>query len=414
MHRSDEIFFNESWLFSVFMLKSSMPELVVGVRNLSGLEACSRYADAVYFSTDKLSLRAKAKEITLETLDDFVFEVKTRGLKAYLAVNSTVNEGRLADASNVITAASNAGVDAIIAWDPAVILRARKAGLQIHISTQANISNHETANFYRSLGAEWVVLSRELSLEEIRNISQWTDVEIETFVHGAMCMAISGRCHLSAYALGKSGNSGKCTQPCRWEWELHGENGLVTASFGKYLLSAKDLCMIGHIPELLEAGITAFKVEGRLRDPSYLETVSRCYREAINACREGNYTPEKIEIWKKELASVYNRGFSTGFYFGAPGLEGFSPEKDMNASKKQRRAVAVIDNYYPKQKAAAVRLLEAGLAVGDEIVIEGNTTYLRQRIRSLMKKGEALEELKKEISLALLLTGQFGRMTGFS
>ena len=112
MHRSDEIFFNESWLFSVFMLKSSMPELVVGVRNLSGLEACSRYADAVYFSTDKLSLRAKAKEITLETLDDFVFEVKTRGLKAYLAVNSTVNEGRLADASNVITAASNAGVDA--------------------------------------------------------------------------------------------------------------------------------------------------------------------------------------------------------------------------------------------------------------------------------------------------------------
>lgn len=387
------------------MRKNSKPELVVGVRNLSGLEACSRYADAVYFSTDRLSLRAKAKEITLETLDDFVFEVKSRGLRAYLAVNSTVNEERLRDVSDVITAASNAGVDAVIAWDPAVILRARKAGLRTHISTQANVTNHETANFYRSLGAERIVLSRELSLEEIGSISQRSDVEIETFVHGAMCMAISGRCHLSAYTLGKSGNCGECTQPCRWEWELHGENGLVAASSGKYLLSAKDLCMIGHIPELLEAGITAFKVEGRLRDPSYLETVSRCYREAINACREENYTPEKIDIWKKQLASVYNRGFSTGFYFGVPGLEGFSPEKDMNASKKHRRAVGVIDNYYPKQQAAAVRLLEEGLAAGDEIVIEGNTTYLRQQVRSLMKKGEALERVEKGDIVGLAVDG---------
>jgi len=387
------------------MLKNSKPELLVGVRNLSGLKACSGYADAVYFSTDRLSLRAKAKEITLETLDDFVSEVKARGLKAYLAVNSTVNEERLGDASDVITAASNAGVDAVIAWDPAVILRARKRGLRIHISTQANITNHETANFYRNLGAERIVLSRELSLEEIRKISQQTEIELETFVHGAMCMAVSGRCHLSAYVLGKSGNCGECTQPCRWEWELHGENGLVAASLGKYLLSAKDLCMIGHIPELLEAGVTAFKVEGRLRDPGYLETVSRCYREAIDACREGNYTPGKIEAWKCELASVYNRGFSTGFYFGVPGLDGFSPKKDMNASKKQRKAVGIIENYYPKQQAAAVRLLEEGLAIGDEIVIEGNTTYLRQQVSSLKEKGEVLERAEKGDTVGLAVDG---------
>ncbi|MGB9939389.1 peptidase U32 family protein [Methanosarcina sp.] len=391
------------------MRKSSKPELIVGIRNLSGLEACSGYADAVYFSTDRLSLRAKAKEITLETLSDFVSEVKARGLKAYLAVNSTVNEERLGDASDVITAASNAGVDAVIAWDPAIILRARKAGLRIHISTQANVTNHETANFYRDLGAERIVLSRELSLEEIRKISQRTEVEIENFVHGAMCMAVSGRCHLSAYALGKSGNCGECTQPCRWEWELHGENGLVAISLGKYLLSAKDLCMIGHIPELLEAGITAFKVEGRLRDPGYLETVSRCYREAIDACREGNYTPEKIESWRCALASVYNRGFSTGFYFGVPGLEGFSPEKDMNASEKQRRAAGVIENYYPEQQAAAVRLLEEGLTVGDEVIIEGNTTYLRQRVRSLKKKGELLERVKKGEMVGLAVDGPVRR-----
>ncbi|TFH03958.1 MAG: U32 family peptidase, partial [Methanosarcina sp.] len=368
------------------MHKSSGPELILGIKNLAGLEACSRYADAVYFSTDRLSLRAKAKEITLETLEDFVYEVKARGLKAYLAVNSAVNEARLDEVEEVVAAAVKAGVDAVIAWDPAVILKARKAGLRVHISTQANVTNHETAEFYRTLGAERIVLSRELSLEEIRKIRQQTEIKVETFVHGAMCMAVSGRCHLSAYVLGKSGNCGECTQPCRWEWELHGENGLVTESRGKYLLSAKDLCMIGHVPELIEAGIDAFKVEGRLRDPGYLEVVSRCYREAIDACKEGSYTCEKADAWRSELSSVYNRGFSTGFYFGVPGLEGFSPEKGMNASEKKRRAVGVVENYYPKQQAAAIRLLEEGLAIGDEILIEGSTTYLKQQVHSLIKK----------------------------
>ncbi|AKB22233.1 putative protease [Methanosarcina sp. WH1] len=389
--------------FPSLMHNSSEPELILGVRNLAGLEACFRYADAVYFSTDRLSLRAKAKEITLETLEDFVSEIRARGLKAYLAVNSTVNETRLDDVEAVVAAAVKAGVDAVIAWDPAVILKARNAGLRIHISTQANVTNHETAEFYRSLGAERIVFSRELSLNEIRQIKQQTEVEIEAFVHGAMCMAVSGRCHLSAYVLGKSGNCGECTQPCRWEWELHGENGLVVESRGKYLLSAKDLCMIGHVPELIEAGIDAFKVEGRLRDPRYLEVVSRCYREAIDACKEGSYTLEKVEAWQSELASVYNRGFSTGFYFGVPGMESFSPEKGMNASEKKRRAVGVVENYYPKQQAAAIRLLEEGLAIGDDILIEGNTTYLKQQVRSLIKKGMLLQTAGKgdEVGLAV-------------
>lgn len=387
------------------MHNSQVPELIMGIRNLAGLEACCKYADAVYFSTDKLSLRAKAKAITLENLEEFVSEVKARGLKAYLAVNSTVNEDRLEEADNVIAAASKAGVDAVIAWDPAVILKARKAGLRVHISTQANITNHETAEFYRTIGAERIVLSRELSLEEIQKIRQQTEVQIETFVHGAMCMAVSGRCHLSAYVLGKSGNCGECTQPCRWEWELHGENELVMKSRGKYLLSAKDLCMIKNIPELLEAGINAFKVEGRLRDPQYLEVVSRCYREALDACKEGSYTLEKINSWLSELASVYNRGFSTGFYFGVPGLECFSPEKDMNASEKKRRAIGIVENYYPKQQAAAIRLLEEGLSIGDEILIEGNTTYLKQQVSSLMKKGINLQTAEKGDAVGLSVDG---------
>lgn len=387
------------------MRKSPKPELLLGIRNLAGLEACYRYADAVYFSTDRLSLRAKAKDITLEELDYFVFKVKARGLKAYLAVNSTVNEDRLGDVSDIVSAAAKAGVDAVIAWDPAVILKARKAGIRVHISTQANVTNHEAAEFYRILGAERIVLSRELSLDEISKIIRQTEVEIETFVHGAMCMAVSGRCHLSAHILGKSGNCGECTQPCRWKWQLHGENGIVAESLGKYLLSAKDLCMIEHIPELFQAGIDSFKVEGRLRDPAYLETVSRCYRAAIDACEAGDFSPEKVETWKHELVSVYNRGFSTGFYFGTPGLDGFSPENDMNASEKKRRAAGVIENYYPKQHSAAVRLLEEGITIGDIIVIEGNKTYLRQQVSSMKKGGKDLLRAEKGDEVGLAVDG---------
>lgn len=387
------------------MRKSPKPELVLGIRNLAGLEACYRYADAIYFSTDRLSLRAKAKDITLEELDCFVSEVKVRGLKAYLAVNSTVNEGRLGDVSDIVDAATKVRVDAVIAWDPAVILKARKAGLRVHISTQANVTNHEAAEFYRTLGAERIVLSRELSLDEISRIIRKTEVEIETFVHGAMCMAVSGRCHLSAHILGKSGNCGECTQPCRWKWQLYGEDGIVAESLGKYLLSAKDLCMIEHVPELFQAGIDSFKVEGRLRDPAYLEVVSRCYREAIDACEAGAYTPGKVEAWRQELASVYNRGFSTGFYFGAPGLDGFSPEKDMNASEKKRRAAGVIENYYPKQNAAAIRLLEEGISIGDTIVIEGSKTYLKQQVSSMKKGGKNLLRAEKGDEIGLAVDG---------
>lgn len=384
---------------------NSKPELILGIKNLAGLKACSKYADAVYFSAGSLNLRSRAKEITLEGLEGFVKEIKASGLRAYLTVNSAINEAQLNEASQVLEVAANAGVDAVIAWDPAVILRARKSGLKIHISTQANVTNHETAEFYRELGAERIVFSRELSLEEIKEIKKHTEVEIEAFVHGAMCMAVSGRCHLSAYILGKSGNCGECTQPCRWEWELHGENGTVAESLGKYLLSAKDLCMIEHIPELIEAGISAFKVEGRLRDPRYIEVVSRCYREAIEAYAEGSYTLKKAEVWKEELASVYNRGFSTGFYFGVPGLEGFSPEKEMNASKKKLKAVGVVENYYPKQQAAAIRLLEEGVAVGDQIYIEGSTTYLKQQVCSLRKGGSSLERAGKGEVVGLAVDG---------
>ncbi len=371
---------------------TKIPELIMGVKNPAALSVCKDYADAIYFSLDRFSLRSRANDITPENLDAFVEQVHDYGLRANLAVNSVIYPDDISSVKKVIEAASSAGVDAIIAWDPAVITRAVDSGLRVHISTQANVSNADTANFYKSIGASRVVLSRELSLEQIKDIRQDTDMELEVFVHGAMCQAISGRCYLSAYLLGKSGNCGECSQPCRWEWTLHADDGREVDLKGKYLLSARDLCMIEHVPELIDAGVDAFKVEGRLRNPGYTATISRCYREALDDCRDGSYTLERARELKDQMALEYNRGFSTGFYFGVPGPEGLAYEHNMNVSPVKRQAVGVVTNYYSKQNAAAVRLLEQGLAVGDNITIEGHTTYLEQEVGSLIVDGETAKE----------------------
>ncbi|MCD4810176.1 MAG: U32 family peptidase [Methanosarcinales archaeon] len=384
-------------------MSDHIPELVAGVRNPATLSVCKDHADAVYFSIDRFSLRARARDITLDNLDMFVEQVRDSGLKAYLAVNTVIYPEDLPAVDAIVEAAAIAGIDSVIAWDPAVINKSVECGLDLHISTQANVSNWQTAEFYRKLGASRVILSRELTLEQIKDIRQHTDMELEVFVHGAMCQAISGRCYLSAYLLGRSGNCGDCTQPCRWQWTLHGENGGLVELGGKYLLSARDLCMIEHVPELIDAGLDAFKIEGRLRNPGYMAVVSRCYREALDACRNGSYDQGMAQQWKEQLAKVYNRGFSTGFYFGVPGPDGLAVEKDMNASSVRRQAVGVVQNYFLKQDAAAVRLLEGGLAVGDSIVIEGASTYLEQEVESLMIGRDPVQEAGKgqDVGLAV-------------
>ncbi|MDF1557749.1 MAG: U32 family peptidase [ANME-2 cluster archaeon] len=387
-------------------MSGHIPELVAGVRNMAALSACREHANAVYFSIDRFSLRARARDITLDKLDAFVEKVKGSGLKAYLAVNTVIYPEDLSAVDAVVEAAASAGVDAIIAWDPAVIRRVAGSGIKLHISTQANVSNWRTAEFYREQGASRVILSRELTLEQIRDIRQHIDMELEVFVHGAMCQAVSGRCYLSNYLLGGSGNCGECTQPCRWQWTLHGEDGAEVELGGKYLLSVRDLCMIEHVPELVDAGVDAFKLEGRLRDPGYTAVVSRCYREALDACRDGSYLGERALDWKQQMGAVYNRGFSTGFYFGAPGPDGMAMEKDMNASPVRRQAVGVVVNYFPEHGAAAVRLREDGLSVGELIVIEGASTFLEQQVGSLMKDHRAIQMAEQGQDVGLAVAGK--------
>ncbi|MDG6244714.1 MAG: U32 family peptidase [Methanolobus sp.] len=381
--------------------KRNTPELVMGVRNLAALNACKENTDAVYFSINRFSLRSRAQGISAEKLADFVDEIHNKGIKGYLAVNSVIYPDDIEELEKLLECAACTNVDAVIAWDPATIVQAAEKDLKIHISTQANVSNQKTAEFYRSLGASRVVLARELSLEQIKEIKKDTRIEIETFVHGAMCQAISGRCYLSAYMLGRSGNCGDCTQPCRWEWTLHSDNGAIVDLKGKYLISAKDLCMIEHIPELIEAGIDAFKVEGRLRNPGYTATVAKCYRQAIDSFNKGTYDMKMALTLKERMALEYNRGFSTGFYFGHPGPDSLAYAHDMNASPIKRQAVGIITNFYPKISAAAVKLLEKGLEIGDNIIIEGNTTYVEQEVTSIVHEGESVSRVDRGCEIGL-------------
>ncbi|MCK4550833.1 MAG: U32 family peptidase [Candidatus Aenigmarchaeota archaeon] len=397
------------------------PELLLPVKSWPNLKAVIPYADAVYFGAKELNMRVRSGNFALSELKKVVEECHKNNIKAYLAVNTVIYPEDTKKLEKVLDAAKNAKIDAIICWDGAVIDAARKRNIPIHISTQANISNANTALLYKKLGAKRVVLARECSLKDIKAINKETDIEIEAFVHGAMCVSISGRCYLSSYLYGKSANCGDCLQPCRQQWKLVNEDKKEIVCEGKYLMSAKDLCMIAHIPELIKAGIGSFKVEGRLRDARYVEVVGKCYRAAIDAHFqspetaglsrqrkalkslkpnqanhrlksvvspkfhdfEKTFDSKKVEGWLKELKSVYNRGFSTGFYFQKPGKKEFTYNSSNSHASHARKQAGIVTNYYPKNKVAAVRIIAGKIHVGDEIIIEGKTTYFRQPIGSI-------------------------------
>lgn len=378
------------------------PELLLPVRSWPHLAAALPYADAVYFGAKSLNMRVRGGNFSLPEIKKVVEECHKKNVKAYLAVNSIIYPKDEMALEKIMDAAKAAKVDAIICWDGAVIEAARKRKLPIHISTQANISNAKAAKMYKKLGAERVVLARECGLSDIRKIKKESGMEIETFVHGAMCVSISGRCYLSSYLYGKSANCGDCLQPCRQKWILTNEDSKEILCEGKHLMSVKDLCMIEHIPKLVKAGIDSFKIEGRLRDARYVETAGRCYREAIDAFFYGRFSRKKAQGWMKELENAYNRGFSTGFYFSTPGKNGFTYGSSNSQAKSSRKLVGVVTHFYPKVSVAAVRLT-SDVRVGDEIIVEGKTSYSRQNIESIEKSGKRLERASKGETVGIKL-----------
>jgi putative protease len=331
-------------------------------------------ADAVYFGVDKLNMRAKAKNFSVDELAEIVSICKKKKVKTYLTINSIIFEEEINEVREIITIAKEAGVDRIICWDLAVAQLCSEQDFPFCISTQGSVSNSVSASVYKKLGAIRIVLARECSLEEIKKIRAGTDLEIEAFIHGALCIAVSGRCFMSHHQFGKSANRGECIQPCRREYEVY--DGAVDKSLlvgEDYVLSPKDLCTIEFIDQLIEAGIDSFKIEGRKRAPEYVAKNVSVYRRAIDLYFEGELTKEKKKEFLTELETVYNRGFSTGFYFGKPSSEDYADVEGSKATTRKEYIGKVL-NYYKNSKVAYIKLETGKLNVDDEIMINGPTT----------------------------------------
>ncbi len=351
------------------------PELLAPAGNWVMLRtAVKNGANAVYFGVEKLNMRAMAKNFTIDELPEVVQYCKEHNVDTHLTVNTIVYEEELKDVEEILTAAKEAGITMVIGWDHAVITKAVEIGVPLCISTQASVSNSVAANFYKNLGAKRIVLARECTLKQIKEIKEKVDIEIEAFVHGAMCIAVSGRCFLSHYAFGRSANRGDCIQPCRREFEIRDKEGKLTFDLGgNYVLSAKDLMTINFIDELIEAGIDSFKIEGRKRSPEYLATVVSVYRSAIDDYFEGKLDNKRKEELIAQLEKVYNRGFSAGFYFGRPGHEDFATQRG-SLAKTRKRYVGKVLNYFKKSAIAHIKLEAADLKLGDRLYIMGETT----------------------------------------
>jgi U32 family peptidase len=326
---------------------------------------------------------------------------KDNGLKSYLTVNVVVYDSEIEEMHSIIDAAASSGIDAVIASDLSVINYAYSKNLEIHLSTQLNISNVEALQFY-SRWADVVVLARELDLEGVKYIHESIIardirgpkgdlVKIEMFAHGALCMAVSGKCYLSLHENNKSANRGECYQTCRKSYLVTNmETGYELAIDNEYIMSPKDLCTIGFIDKLTGAGVKVLKIEGRARPAEYVKTVCSCYNEALMALEEGTYTVEKAEGWRARLATVFNRGFWDGYYLGQKMGE-WNSTYGSNATKR-KIYIGKVTNYFAKVNVAEIKLENGDLEKGDEILIVGPSTgvveYVADEIRVDLRATE--------------------------
>ena len=371
-------------------MKRSDIEIMAPVGSYEALAAAIQAgADSVYFGIGRLNMRsASAANFTPDDLAKIVATAHAAGLRAYLTVNTIVYEEEIAAVHEVIDRARAEGIDAIIATDMAAILYARRVGVEVHISTQSNISNSEAVKFFAQW-ADTVVLARELTLEQVAQIRREIVacdirgprgelVEIEMFAHGALCMSISGKCYLSLYETGCSANRGACRQLCRRKYTVADtESGAALDIDGQYVLSPKDLCTIDFLDRFLDAGVRVLKIEGRARGAEYVKRVVACYDEALRAIEAGTYTPDFAAGLKERLRTVFNRGFWEGYYAGRPVAE----HSEHYGSSAIRRKVYVgkVTNFFKKLSVAEVSVEAAPLHTGEEIFFMGPTTGVAEQ-----------------------------------
>ncbi|MFX1385485.1 MAG: peptidase U32 family protein [Promethearchaeota archaeon] len=379
------------------------PELLVPIQDWNSLKTIlsTDNADAIYFGVQNYNMRGQAKNFTEQDLNKISNHChnRERYVKTYLTTNILIYDSELQDLENLILGAKNAGIDGIICHDLAAIKIAKKNKIEFHISTQANISNLASALFYEDIGAKRINLARELSLKQIKKIkTHLKKTEIECFVHGSMCTSISGRCYLSAVICDSeefSANRGKCIQPCRRKWKVIDDDNNIFIYDGQRFLNSRDLCMIKYIPQLIEAKIDSFKIEGRMKDPIYVKVVSSCYREAIESYYNGTFCEEKVKEWLARLSKVYNRGFHTGFYFHRPTIEEVELIHRGNISPWRKRYIGEIISFDDMSMTANVLIenVNIPIKIGSEIIIRGNDTYHIDTIQKIHVKGKKVEEI---------------------
>jgi len=363
-------------------------------------------AGSVYFGVEHLNMRARsANNFTLEDLKEIARRCRITGVKTYLTVNVEVFDEEFSTLHSVLTAARDAGISAVIAADMSVIQQCRELGLEVHISTQLNITNYESVKFYAQF-ADVMVLAREMNLGRVQNIQQkimenqlmgpsGNLVRLEMFVHGALCMATSGKCYLSLHETHSSANRGSCMQACRRAYIVTDkETGRDLEINNEYIMSPKDLKTIHFLNKILDSGVTVLKIEGRARSPEYVKTVVECYHEAVDAWFEGTFTDEKVSGWDERLGTVFNRGFWDGYYLGQK-LGEWSSNYGSLATKR-KIYTGKVTNYFSNLGVAEIKLETCGLKIGDEIIVNGPSTgVIEARIDEIRVGLLAVDEANK-------------------
>ena len=341
-------------------------------------------ADSVYFGVGQLNMRShSANHFDLNDLDYIVATCREHGIKTYLTVNTIIYDDDVETMHAIVDAAVKAGVSAVIASDVAVMTYCRKVGMEVHLSTQLNISNVEALEFY-SRFADVSVLARELNMKQVRHIHDeiarrnvcgpsGKQVRIEMFCHGALCMAVSGKCYMSLHAANRSANRGLCVQVCRRSYTVtDNETGNQLEIDNKYIMSPKDLKTIRFIDKMMDAGVRVFKIEGRARGPEYVYTVVSCYKEAIESVLDGTFTEEKKAAWDERLATVFNRGFWDGYYQGQTMGEWNDQYGSLATEKKT--LVGMVNKYFSKIGVGEIAVQASTFKKGDRLLITGPTT----------------------------------------
>lgn len=400
------------------MTNSGRIELMAPAGDFTSMQAAlDNGADSIYFGVEQLNMRARASmNFTIDDLQEINKRCSDKGVRTYLTLNTIIYDHDLSIIKTLLDKAKAANITAVIAMDQAVISYARQIGMEVHISTQINITNIETVKFY-ALFADTMVMSRELSITQIKKICDQIVkddvrgpsgnlVEIEIFGHGALCMAVSGKCYLSLHSANSSANRGACKQNCRKKYTvIDQETGFEIELDNEYMMSPKDLCTISFLDQIIDSGVKVLKIEGRGRAPEYVATVVKAYKEAIDAIAEKTFSQEKVTEWMSRLETVYNRGFWSGYYLGQE-LGEWSDNSGSSAIQK-KVYVGKGRHFYPKSNIAEFLIEAYDLTVGDKVLIQGPTTGSQEMIIETMQVDEKPEANKASKSDVITIKTDF-------